>query len=276
MNNPWGLIAMCAREETKEEAQRQTNDWKVKVVTPRKQPQKEERNSRWNTQAFPPPRSTKNNNRYAVFETEEVEAEEDEWSEEKRKDWNKDNELEEMTTRRWKKKRRAEEVTKEKAEIHCLVEAIESDEGLNTVEEKGEVVDIVLDSRSSAAVIPRRFILGYKVSPSRASRAGVKHAVASGDTTANEGETIVALETEEGALKGISFQIAETTRPLLGVVAVARAGHVVVLNETGGYIYNIHTGQMHRVRKVNDIYVLRVRLLPVATADKLRFTRQEA
>ena len=275
-NNHWGLIAMCTTEEPKEEAQKQPTEWKVKAVQPRKQWQKERNEGRRNAQEFSPPRLMRNENRYAAFATEEVEVEEDEWSEEKRKEWNQGKEFEETTTRRWKKRSRAEEAEKEEAQIHCLVEAIEKDGSLNAMEGKGEIVDVVLDSGSSAAVIPRKFIPGYKVNPSKASKAGVKHAVANGDTIANEGETIVALETEEGALKGISFQIAETTRPLLGVAAVARAGHVVVLNNTGGYIFNIHTGQMHRVRKVNDIYVLRVRLLPVATADKLGFARQEA
>ena len=224
-------------------------------------------------------------NRYLAIAPEEID-EDDEWSEAKLHEWNSKVEREDKVKLSSKKNNHSiddemQHEVNEDTMMMCLLDVPRGKEtntpngkgtsNINAVEERGKIVDMVVDSGCSIPVIPRNMVPGYAIVPSEASKAGVRYTVANGDTIPNEGETTVALETEEGTIRGLKFQVAETTRPLISVGAIMRRGHKVTLDDTGGQIYHIATGQTTRIRRINGVDVLRTRIVPPKFARQMGF-----
>ena len=276
----WDLLGMLIDEGNKvdqrngkdDDAVMTTGRWRMK--TGKKIPQREAKEAYRKQQVDGPPGL---HNKFEALATEEEDEErEEEWSEERRKEWEKKVEEEEKVTLEQVRRKNK----KQHAGLMCLFDDMGKERRknatINNIEDTSTTIDMVIDSGASIPVIPRCVIPGYKVRPSKASLAGVEYTVANGDTIPNEGEVTVAVETEEGAIKGLQFQVANTTRPLISVDAITKRGNKVILEENGGHILNLTTGQTTRLRRINGVYVLRTRIVPSDIARQMGFPGQEA
>ena len=68
------------------------------------------------------------------------------------------------------------------------------------------------------------------------------------------------------------MQAAEVTRPLASVKRICEAGHVVVFDEDGSYIYNKNTGETNYLREESGNYMFDV-LIPPAGDQSFRRPR---
>ena len=55
---------------------------------------------------------------------------------------------------------------------------------------------------------------------------------------------------------------ANVTRPLASVKKICKAGHIVVFDDDGSYIYNKITGEINQLRKDDGNYMLDVWIPP--------------
>ena len=73
---------------------------------------------------------------------------------------------------------------------------------------------------------------------------------------------------KEGSLRAMSFQAAPIAKPLGSVKKICQAGHIVVLDDEGSYIYNNETQELNWMREHNGNYMLDVWLPPAAAMDQ--------
>ena len=262
----WPVFACVNVERDETEIEQKNEGWRVRWATKNRLSQKKTKEAR----------KEKLNpfGRFSAFAEEDNDEQEESEAriEEERTKWQKEVEA-------------AEE--KERGEVLLLEERKErimlfqgqrtdsrADQCINAMEDNGTIVDVVIDSGCSVPVIPRRLLGAYPVTPSKGSLAGVSYGVANGESVKNEGESMIGLETEEGAIRGLCFQVAKVSRALCSVTAIAETGHRVVLEENGGYIQSLTDGSIIKVRRDNGIYILRARILPYRIAQTLGFTWQ--
>ena len=62
--------------------------------------------------------------------------------------------------------------------------------------------------------------------------------------------------TREGHVCGLKFQVADVKHPLLAFTQLTAKGNEVRLNKHGGKITNKETGEIIKVQRKNDAYVL--------------------
>ena len=77
---------------------------------------------------------------------------------------------------------------------------------------------------------------GVKIRETPASRAGLKYRAANGTSIANQGEKVIQGVTRDGRKIGMTFQIADVTKPLGSVRAMLDAGNKVVFERGNSYI----------------------------------------
>ncbi len=83
-----------------------------------------------------------------------------------------------------------------------------------------------------------------------ASKMRLRYAAAAGDEIQNLGEVMLPMVTAEGTRGRMKTQVAEVTKPLASVKRLREAGHTVVFDEVGSYVFNKETGQVNfSVRK---------------------------
>ena len=132
--------------------------------------------------------------------------------------------------------------------------------------DEGDVIEAILDSEASVAVIPPRMAAGHEMQESAASRAGVQYEVANGDEMRNLCGKLLG----EGTVRGMRPQVAEVSKALLSVRAQVRTGQVVVVgggeNSADHYILNRETGEKDMVRDGGFDYLMRLTsfLLPLS------------
>ena len=76
------------------------------------------------------------------------------------------------------------------------------------------------------------------------------------------------LVTEEGASRGMMFQLTGVDKALGSVKIIARAGHRVVSDEDGPYIENNVTGETIWLRENDDTYALEAFAVPFGRAGR--------
>ena len=69
--------------------------------------------------------------------------------------------------------------------------------------------------------------------------------------------------TVEGTKRKMRMQAAEVSRPLASVKRICEAGHTVVFDETGSFVYNKTTGEMNYLREEGGNYMFDVWIPPV-------------
>jgi hypothetical protein len=63
----------------------------------------------------------------------------------------------------------------------------------------------------------------------------------------------------------MKYQVAPVTKPLGSVSKICKAGHTVVFDDQGSYMYNKCTGSIDWLREENGTYMLDSYIVPKAT-----------
>ena len=99
------------------------------------------------------------------------------------------------------------------------------------------------------------------------SEAGVCYVSATGEPIPNLGEQRLPLATIKGSLRAMTFQAAPVAKPLGSVKKMCQAGHMVVFDDEGSYIYNKNTQEINWLREESWNYMLDVWLPPAAAVE---------
>ena len=111
---------------------------------------------------------------------------------------------------------------------------------------------------------------GYDVQESRASKSGLVYASATGEEIPNLGEVLLPMLTKENTKRSMKMQAAEVSRPLASVKRICEAGHVVVFDEDGSFIFSKMTGDMNQPREESGNYMFDVWVPPKNAATTFR------
>ena len=126
-------------------------------------------------------------------------------------------------------------------------------------------ISIAIESGAAATVIPHTMVTEYPILATAMSEAGVCYVSATGEPIPNLGEQRLPLATVEGSLRAMTFQAAPVAKPLGSVKKMCQAGHVIVFDDEGSYIYNKQTQEINWLREESGNYMLDV-WLPLAAA----------
>ena len=95
---------------------------------------------------------------------------------------------------------------------------------------------------------------------------------ATGEEIANLGEVFLPMMTKENTKRSKKMQVAEVSRPLASVTRICEAGHVVVFDEDGSFIFNKMTGEINQLREESGNFMFDVWIPPKSTTTS--FHRQ--
>ena len=133
-------------------------------------------------------------------------------------------------------------------------------------------ISMAIDSGACENVIDAyEAVPGYEVKQTKASANGVRYASATGEEIPNLGEVMLPMVTMEGSKKKMRMQAAEVSRPLASVKRICEAGHTVVFDDGGSYLYNKITGETTFLREEGGNYLLDVWIPP---SGEMGFPRQ--
>ena len=134
-------------------------------------------------------------------------------------------------------------------------------------------LSLAVDSEACESVIhAAEQVPGYEVQETRASKSGLVCASATGEEIANLGEVFLPMMTKENTKRSMKMQVAEVSRPLASVMRICEAGHVVVFDEDGSFIFNKMTGEINQLREESGNYMFDVWIPPKSTTTS--FHRQ--
>ena len=119
-------------------------------------------------------------------------------------------------------------------------------------------VECVLDSGASESVCPASMAPQWPTRESAGSRMGLHYTSASGGRMPNQGEQHIPIALDNGTCSWAVFQIAEVSRPLIGVGRVCEMGNRVVFGASGGVICNLATGKETRFQRKDGIYIFTI------------------
>ena len=116
---------------------------------------------------------------------------------------------------------------------------------------------VTVESGAVDSVGPPTMARAVKIKDTPASRAGMKYRAANGTAIANQGGKVVQGVTREGQKIGMTFQIANVTKPLGSVRAMLDAGDRVVFDRGNGgsYIMNKRTKAMTPIHERGGAFV---------------------
>ena len=75
--------------------------------------------------------------------------------------------------------------------------------------------------------------------------------------------------TQENTKRSMKMQVAEVSRPLASVKRICEAGHVVVFDEDGSFLFNKMTGEINQLREESGNYMFDVWIPPESTTTSL-------
>ena len=78
----------------------------------------------------------------------------------------------------------------------------------------------------------------------------------------NQGEQHIPVSFENGLNTTAVFQIAEVSRPLVGVGRVCEMGNRVIFGASGGVIVNLATGKETRFERKEGVYTFTIWIPP--------------
>ena len=92
--------------------------------------------------------------------------------------------------------------------------------------------------------------------PSPASEAGLAYSGAGGEKIPALGQTAVKFADNAGRNRGIHFQVARVTQPLVAIAQLVDTDHIVVLGKTGGVVYSLRDHSVIQLpREGNGFYL---------------------
>jgi hypothetical protein len=153
--------------------------------------------------------------------------------------------------------------------VNCINE-IANDKG------KWEKITVTIDSGAVDSVGPKTMATDLPIKDTPASRAGLKYRAANGTTIDNLGEKSIQGITKQGKKVGMTFQVADVTKPLGAVRAMLAAGNKVVFESGNSYIQD-KTGTIKTPIEerngafVFDIWRPKMRDNPVNTVNTGRY-----
>ena len=151
----------------------------------------------------------------------------------------------------------------------CEINFLESTEDVMNVNDEPEFMDIevALDSACGAHVADRVDLPNYAVEESEGSRRGQNFTAAFGKSTANEGQTTVALLTAEDSKLDTeilsTFQIAAVTRPLWSLSEIMDnlpEDHDARFTRKFAHVRDGHGTPIALFERKGGLYVSRMRL----------------
>ena len=83
----------------------------------------------------------------------------------------------------------------------------------------------------------------------------------------NQGEQHIPVAFENGVNTTAVFQIAEVSRPLVGVGRVCEMGNRVIFGASGGVIVNLATGKETRFERKEGVYIFTIWIPPPELAQ---------
>ena len=134
----------------------------------------------------------------------------------------------------------------------------------------GDYFYATVDSGAARCVAPKEFASQYPLVQTQESKAGVTYKAANGQTIKNLGRRSIQVVSDEGLDRKLSFEVTGVHKVLLSVSVICDKGHEVYFNKTGGQIVNMTTGEIINMKRVNGVYVIRLKIKPpVGSPDDL-------
>lgn len=133
-----------------------------------------------------------------------------------------------------------------------------------------------LSIRGAEVVAPPSFAASYGRRPSTGSRNGARYRTASWTLVANQGEKRITMRTEAGDTGAMAFQVADVTKPLAWAGRITSNGHRIVLADEDSYIQHKATGRKIRLHKKNNVFVMRMQIVPPDVATNKNNTKDNA
>ena len=96
------------------------------------------------------------------------------------------------------------------------------------------------------------------------------YASATGEEIPNLGEVMLPMLTKENTKRLMKMQAAEVSRPLASVKRICEAGHIVVFDEDGSFIYSKGSGEINQLREEAGNYMFDVWVPPKAAVATFR------
>jgi hypothetical protein len=123
-------------------------------------------------------------------------------------------------------------------------------------------MSLAVDSGACESVVNPDDAPGHEVTDTPESRRGDKLASATGEPIPNLGALTLPMLLRERSLRNMTLCAAQVTRPLASVKKICKAGHMVVFDEEGSYIYNKTSGELNMLREEDGNYMLDVWIPP--------------
>ena len=86
----------------------------------------------------------------------------------------------------------------------------------------------------------------------------MKCQTANGDVMEVEGEQTLKFTTDEGHKCAITFKNCDVAMPIISVLELAKKSHRIILEEDGGHIEHLATGQITRIIERDGVYFLKM------------------
>ena len=117
------------------------------------------------------------------------------------------------------------------------------------------VVRALVDSGAEESVTPPG-LFQSPVVPSTMSLAGQTFSGADGTAIPNLGRTTVDFTDTNGRRRGMHFQVAGVTQPLVSVAGLVDAGNVVIFDAKGGLVHHRKSGRQIRLPREGNTFLL--------------------
>ena len=114
-----------------------------------------------------------------------------------------------------------------------------------------------MDSGAADSVAPGTIAENVVVTESTGSKSGQKYMTADGTKISNQGQKSFTTITEDGRAVGVTYQIADISRPLNSVGRICDKGNAVVFTKEGGYVMNLWSGERTRFSREEGVYILK-------------------
>ena len=132
---------------------------------------------------------------------------------------------------------------------------------VSEVKHSGQWIEIDIDSGAAESVAPTSWFPDYP-NDKTSGLFGTEYATASGEPLFNEGQVKLNLVTSDRQMRTMQFQKTKVTRPLGSVKRIAGAGHTVVFDDEGSFLYNKQSGDVTWLRERDGGYVLDALVTP--------------
>ena len=110
-------------------------------------------------------------------------------------------------------------------------------------------MSLAVDSGACESVINPDDAPGHDVTESPEAMRGDNFASATGEPIPNLGIMNLPMVLRERSLRSMKLCAAPVTRPLASVKKICRAGHMVIFDDEGSYIYNNSSGEINMLRE---------------------------